>query len=361
MARLRPKGRRLNHLHLNAVKEEQVRNVEEEEEEEEEKQNAPHFTWDSTVKDRKKLPYGLHHHSHHHNQVHHHTQERVHAQHRQEERQVESTKVPDNDIGINDCHDSSPLPDSAVKSQVNNLEENIKHQNTDLGQYNEPLPQKKTKPKLQTANVGQYNEFVSTRQKLKTEQFFGSDLSSRDHLKTSSTILLPQGLKAAKSHKLTDRIKDSRLRGSDLYVARLSLKDTSCDQNPHDGVSNMHPESKPTPSDDHSLPTPLTGSLHDELRFCEGKEDVKDDRSLRPSPRQRVATLSRPCYRCISYMHSAGVKRVFWTNARGEWEGAKVQELVDAFENPDGSLVKDVKALFVTKHEVLMLRKGVSS
>lgn len=66
-------------------------------------------------------------------------------------------------------------------------------------------------------------------------------------------------------------------------------------------------------------------------------------------------------HRCISFMHSAGVKRVFWTNARGEWEGAKVQELVDALENPDGPLGTDVKALFVTKHEVLMLRKGMSA
>lgn len=46
-------------------------------------------------------------------------------------------------------------------------------------------------------------------------------------------------------------------------------------------------------------------------------------------------------------MHSAGVKRVFWTNAKGEWEGAKIEELVDALEKADGSVGTESKALFV--------------
>ena len=60
-------------------------------------------------------------------------------------------------------------------------------------------------------------------------------------------------------------------------------------------------------------------------------------------------------------MHSAGIKRVFWTNAKGEWEGAKVQQLVDALEtNGDGDEGK-VSSLFVTKHEVLMLKRAMGS
>ena len=58
-------------------------------------------------------------------------------------------------------------------------------------------------------------------------------------------------------------------------------------------------------------------------------------------------------------MHSAGIKRVFWTNAEGEWEGAKVQVLVDALEsggNGDGDERK-ASSLFVTKHEVLLLKR----
>ena len=66
-------------------------------------------------------------------------------------------------------------------------------------------------------------------------------------------------------------------------------------------------------------------------------------------------------------MHSAGIKRVFWTNAKGEWEGAKVQQLVDALEsggvgvgNGNGDKGK-VSSLFVTKHEVLMLKRRMGS
>ena len=62
-------------------------------------------------------------------------------------------------------------------------------------------------------------------------------------------------------------------------------------------------------------------------------------------------------------MHSAGIKRVFWTNAKGEWEGAKVQQLVDALEtggDGDGNAGK-VNSLFVTKHEVLMLKRAMES
>ena len=64
-------------------------------------------------------------------------------------------------------------------------------------------------------------------------------------------------------------------------------------------------------------------------------------------------------------MHSAGIKRVFWTNTKGEWEGAKVQQLVDALESGgdgdgDGDEGK-VSSLFVTKHEVLMLKRTMAS
>ena len=66
-------------------------------------------------------------------------------------------------------------------------------------------------------------------------------------------------------------------------------------------------------------------------------------------------------------MHSVGIKRVFWTNDAGEWEGAKVRELVDALDCSGGS-GKDGEGeggkggpmgngVFVTKHEVLMLRR----
>lgn len=76
----------------------------------------------------------------------------------------------------------------------------------------------------------------------------------------------------------------------------------------------------------------------------------------------RSAVDSRPCYRCACYMHSVGVKRVFWTNGAGGWEGVKVRELVDMLEggggarNGEGSGVAGL-GVFVTKHEVLTLRR----
>jgi len=72
---------------------------------------------------------------------------------------------------------------------------------------------------------------------------------------------------------------------------------------------------------------------------------------------------SRPCYRCVSAMHAVGIKRVFWTNADGEWEGAKVRDLVEALEkgiegDGDGpGTGQENKGVFITKHEVLMLKR----
>lgn len=58
-------------------------------------------------------------------------------------------------------------------------------------------------------------------------------------------------------------------------------------------------------------------------------------------------------------MHAVGIKRVFWTNAFGEWEGAKVRELVEALEGVGGDGDGEIadRGVFVTKHEVLMLKR----
>lgn len=71
-------------------------------------------------------------------------------------------------------------------------------------------------------------------------------------------------------------------------------------------------------------------------------------------------------------MKTVGIKRVFWTNSEGGWEGAKVRDLVDMLDGSaagcgggggggghDGAAADGVGALgvFVTKHEVLMLRR----
>ena len=55
---------------------------------------------------------------------------------------------------------------------------------------------------------------------------------------------------------------------------------------------------------------------------------------------------------------------MFWTNANGEWEGAKVRDLVEALEmgleggnGMDSKESRQDKGVFVTKHEVLMLKR----
>lgn len=61
-------------------------------------------------------------------------------------------------------------------------------------------------------------------------------------------------------------------------------------------------------------------------------------------------------------MHSAGIKRVFWTNNEGQWECEKVRELVDALDGPmsldDGGSTgpSGTGSVYVTKSEVLLLK-----
>lgn len=57
---------------------------------------------------------------------------------------------------------------------------------------------------------------------------------------------------------------------------------------------------------------------------------------------------------------------MFWTTQDGEWECAKVRDLVEALEtglegNNDGSAGtgQESKGVFVTKHEVLILKRSM--
>ena len=72
---------------------------------------------------------------------------------------------------------------------------------------------------------------------------------------------------------------------------------------------------------------------------------------------------SRPCYCCVAYMESVGIKRVFWTNESGHWECSKVRDLVDTLDNSMENLGigggPTGNGVFVTKHEVLMLRRAM--
>lgn len=185
----------------------------------------------------------------------------------------------------------------------------------------------------------------------------------REHLVTPQPKLVPVGRAGVQATKFSDRKVDSRLRGADLYVVRLALKPPKLPESASKvsrkrektmSLSSIHSNLSELTLED-TRPS-ATGSLYDELSHC----------SRTPSPileptsqttETECATSSRPCYRCISYMHCAGISRVFWTNDKGEWEGGKVRDLVEALEMEDCTGTSSVTSMFVTKHEVLMLRR----
>lgn len=195
---------------------------------------------------------------------------------------------------------------------------------------------------------------------------------------TTQASLLPKGRTGQTSRNVTDRMKHPRLNGADLYVARLGWRIDR--KAPESWLSPTLPPSSEfmaecgdCSSDDISTDgpnglnsRPRTGSLHDELvNPCRTPKDIIEAENGEKFDRRTVLA-SRPCYRCICYMDSVGIKRVYWTNEGGQWEGAKVRDLVDALEGSSsdsggGSGGLTGNGVFVTKHEVLMLRRLMGS
>lgn len=191
-------------------------------------------------------------------------------------------------------------------------------------------------------------------------------------------MLLPKGQAGPST---TERKKHPRLSGADMYVARLGwakghpkemarlptlpVLDTTPGFNvPHPANEDIEASLSSSTTSLPSTSSSGSGSLHDELL----------NREVSPSPAGRsppaaqtldpkIVRASRPCYRCISYMHSVGIKRVFWTTDEGGWEGSKVRDLVDALDNSMESVACGAgggptgNGVFVTKHEVLMLKR----
>ncbi|KAK7544690.1 uncharacterized protein J3D65DRAFT_663925 [Phyllosticta citribraziliensis] len=153
-------------------------------------------------------------------------------------------------------------------------------------------------------------------------------------------VLLPKGQSGHDTHSLKDRMKHPKLVGADLYVTRLghsgegiprrSRESSQKQGNCSDVISNEDGVASDSSKSHSSVVS--TGSLHDELTTLlkapprlARSNDLADDRS-HPNCTIRA---SRPCYRCLSFMHNVGIKRVFWTNDEGSWEGAK--DLVECF------------------------------
>lgn len=189
-------------------------------------------------------------------------------------------------------------------------------------------------------------------------------------------LLLPTGRTGERSASPNERKKHPRLNGADLYVARLGSYGTATKPLMNDILSaHTAPPVEltiPTHGDDpvlsssESLSTSTTrsnGSLHDELINRKPSPGPSRPVAVNNTMDRSTVRASRPCYRCISYMHSVGIKRVFWTNDAGEWEGGKVRDLVDALDNSMESVANGDKGgpmgngVFVTKHEVLMLKR----
>lgn len=171
-------------------------------------------------------------------------------------------------------------------------------------------------------------------------------------------ILITKNKSLDNKHSVAARTKDFRLKGSDLYVARLGSRDTTPTKSkPQYDRTPIPPPSPPTQKNEPS-------SLYDELSplsrsTSSSKTCSTPIEELKPEIRE-----SRPCYRCVAAMHSVGIKRVFWTTQDGEWAGAKVRDLVEALEmglegDSEGGIGtgQKNKGVFVTKHEVLMLQR----
>jgi hypothetical protein len=170
-------------------------------------------------------------------------------------------------------------------------------------------------------------------------------------------MLLPKGHTNPAKSSVADRIKHSRLYGADLYVARLGWRPSSSVKASR-GCCTTPDTLQEEPSDNSKS---SSGSLHDELLNPQPRKPSPSNLLDSKAEEQPSVLASRPCYRCISYMHSVGIKRVFWTTDTGAWECAKVRDLVDALDNLGNVDMTDTATalsnVFVTKHEVLMLRR----
>ncbi|KAK8214251.1 hypothetical protein IWZ01DRAFT_549580 [Phyllosticta capitalensis] len=199
--------------------------------------------------------------------------------------------------------------------------------------------------------------------------------SSLDDESLRNYVLIPKGHPGRDIHSVKDRMKHPKLVGADLYVARLGHSGEpqtrpSCKRSPKRDALALDKDAKDEgaasdSSGTTSSTTLTTGSLHDELTTIEKPRRLpapRDDALDNHSHPNCTIRASRPCYRCLSYMNNVGIKRVFWTNDEGLWEGAKVRSLIDELESGNFGAIGEGGGLegggiYVTKHEVLMLRR----
>jgi hypothetical protein len=195
------------------------------------------------------------------------------------------------------------------------------------------------------------------------EQLRSKNKQSNTTLSNSEPRFLSTGHTATSKSKAK---RYPRLNGADVYVARLgSSSKPQANKPPNVRPPIVDTQSFDSLDSDSDVPvTRSTGSLHEELTISlRSKATVTSLAPASECERQEVRE-SRPCYRCVLYMQSVGIKRVFWTTDRGGWEGAKIRDLVDALEGTacNRNESEDSKGsagmeIFVTKHEVLMMMR----
>ncbi len=324
VASLRFKRRDLKHVHLNAVEEKEKEYPNKEYEYEEynkEKKRLP--LKNNAAKNLRKELYGLHHDYQRHHRAQQHGQTLVHGPQQRHEANDESADR------MTSRNHSNPY--NEIKNDVTTPQDRGRSLDSPTKgmRQGQPSPERGESSHIKTMSQEQY--------------------SGTTPYESSPTTLRRRTRATAQPHSVSDRKKDRRLLGSDLYVARLGWKkqDDSCAQTPKlhvkDPVSKSYGTSR---------------CLHDELR---NPSPITQPAAVQTAEYAKAAH-SRPCYRCIYYMRSAGIKRVFWTNSQGEWENAKVRDLVDTLESPERTVADGVNGkgaadgVFVTKHEVLRLR-----
>ncbi|KAK0570159.1 hypothetical protein OC861_000108 [Tilletia horrida] len=105
-----------------------------------------------------------------------------------------------------------------------------------------------------------------------------------------------------------------RLRGADMYVVRL-LQDA-------ESKARARARRRALTAPSRSSPLANSSWTGDEA----GPSGNKNASSV--VERGPKYADSRPCWRCLKWMEWAGIKRVFWTDDQGVWEGAKVVQLL---------------------------------
>ncbi|TAQ86242.1 hypothetical protein B7494_g5412 [Chlorociboria aeruginascens] len=138
-----------------------------------------------------------------------------------------------------------------------------------------------------TSSLSSDDEIISTRS-YKTETS-----KKPPSLATKTQVLVSKTKTSDSKPSIAARTKDLRLKGSDLYVARLGNCNVSCTARPPPRPKRPSPLS-PTPS-----PNPTPTSLYDELspisRSASTLVPPVEKAPLEKGPEIRA---SRPCYRC---------------------------------------------------------------